>query len=426
MNPLAALTFNDTLGTKDHAVIIRLGEGLKDGLDLLNCKLLGSFLAERGEYLVGMVMMVVMVVTAAAAVLVMIVVVMLVVVVVTATLAMLIVIVVVMLVVMVTVTAALAMLIVVVVMLVIVVTVAATLTVLVVVVMVVLVVVVTMASALTVLVVVVMVMLVVMVLVATALAMLVVVVMVMLVVVVTVATALTVLVVIVVMMVVMVVLFLKSLYRILNGVLMLHSKENVLTVKEIPGSCHDNSLSVMLTKETNALGNLLILCGLGMGEDDGGSMLDLVVIELAKVLHIHLALINVGNGGEAVKSCTVLLGSLCRADNVRELTNARGLDDDSIGIILLKNLNKRLGKIANKRAAETAGVHLSNLDTCIGKESAVNTDLTELVLNENNLLTCICLFNQLLDKRGFTCAKEAGKYINLCHCKFTSEQYFYK
>ena len=405
MNPLAALTFNDTLGTKDHAVIIRLGEGLKDGLDLLNCKLLGSFLAERGEYLVGMVMMVVMVVTAAAAVLVMIVVVMLVVVVVTATLAMLIVIVVVMLVVMVTVTAALAMLIVVVVMLVIVVTVAATLTVLVVVVMVVLVVVVTMASALTVLVVVVMVMLVV---------------------VVTVATALTVLVVIVVMMVVMVVLFLKSLYRILNGVLMLHSKENVLTVKEIPGSCHDNSLSVMLTKETNALGNLLILCGLGMGEDDGGSMLDLVVIELAKVLHIHLALINVGNGGEAVKSCTVLLGSLCRADNVRELTNARGLDDDSIGIILLKNLNKRLGKIANKRAADTAGVHLSNLDTCIGKESAVNTDLTELVLNENNLLTCICLFNQLLDKRGFTCAKEAGKYINLCHCKFTSEQYFYK
>ena len=249
--------------------------------------------------------------------------------------------------------------------------------------------------------------------------------MVMLVVVVTVATALAMLVV-VVMMMVMVVLFLKSLYRILNGILMLHSKENILTVKEIPGSCHDNGLSIVLTKETYALGNLLIPCTLCMREDDGGCMLDLVVIELAKVLHIHLALINVGNGGEAVKNCTVILGSLCRADNVRELTNARGLDDDSIGVILLKNLNKRLGKIANKRAADTAGIHLGNLDTCIGKEAAVNTDLTKLVLNENNLLTCICLFNQLLDKRGFTCAKEAGKYINLCHCKFTSEQYFYK
>ena len=278
MNPLTALTFNDTLGTKDHAVVIRLGEGLKNGLDLLNCKLLGSFLAERGEYLVGMVMMVVMVVTAAAAVLVVIVMVMLV----TTALAMLIVIVVVMLVVVVTVAAALAMLIMIV-----------------------------------------MVMLVVVVLMATALAVLVVIVVVMLVVVVTMAAALTVLIVVVmVMMVVMVVLFLKSLYRILNGVLMLHSKENILTVKEIPGGCHDNSISIVLTKETNALRNLLIPCALRMREDDRGSVLNLIVIELAKVLHIHLALINVGNGGKAVKSCTVLLGSLCRANNVRELTNA--------------------------------------------------------------------------------------------------------
>ena len=386
MNPLAALTFNDTLGTKDHAVIIRLGEGLKNGLNLLNCKLLGSFLAERGEYLVGMVMVVVMVVTATAAVLVVIVMMMLVVVVIVAT----------------------------------------ALAVLVMVVMVMLVVVVTVATALTVLVMIVMMMLVVVVTVAAALAVLVVVVMMMLVVVVTVATALTMLIMIVVVMMVMVVLFLKSLYRILNGVLMLHSKENVLAVKEIPGSCHDNGLSIVLTKEANALGNLLIPCTLCMREDDGGSVTNLVVIELAKVLHIHLALINVGNGGEAVKSCTVILGSLCRTDNVGELTNARGLDDDSIGVILLKNLNKRLRKIANKRAADTAGIHLGNLNTRIGKEAAVNTDLTEFVLNENNLLTCICLFNQLLDKRGFTCAKEAGKYINLCHCKFTSEQYFYK
>ena len=386
MNPLTALTFNDTLGTKDHAVIIRLGEGLKNGLNLLNCKLLGSFLAERGEYLVGMVMVVVMVVTATAAMLVVVVVMMFVIVVLMAT----------------------------------------ALAVLVVVVMVMLVIVVTVATALTVLVMVVVVMLVVVVTVAAALAMLVMVVMVMLVVVVLVATALAVLVMIVVMMVVMVVLFLKSLYRILNSVLMLHSKENILTVKEIPGGCHDNSISIVLTKETNALGNLLIPCGLGMGEDNRRSMLDLVVIELAKVLHIHLALINVGNGGETVKNCTVILGSLCRADNVRKLTNARGLDDDSIGIILIKNLNKCLGKIANKRTANTAGIHLGYLDTCIGKESAVNTDLAELVLDKNNLLTCICLFNQLLNKRGFTCAKEAGKYINLCHYKFTSKQYFYK
>ena len=115
MNPFAALTFNDTLGTKDHAVIIRLGEGLKNGLNLLNCKLLGSFLAERGEYLVGMVMVVVMIVTATAAVLVMVVMVMLVIVVTVASaLAVLVVIVVMMLVIVVTVATALAVLVVVV------------------------------------------------------------------------------------------------------------------------------------------------------------------------------------------------------------------------------------------------------------------------------------------------------------------------
>ena len=301
MNPLAALTFNNTLGTEDHAVVIRLGECLKNGLNLLNCKLLGSFLAERGEYLICVVMMVIVIMAS--------------------TVAMLVMIMVMMLVLVVTVAAALAMLIMIVmVVLVVVVTVAAALTMLIVVVVVMLVVMVLVATALTMLVVIVVVMLMLVVTVAAALTGLVMIVVMMLMVVVTVATALTVLVVVVV--VVMVVLFLKSLYRILNGVLMLHSKENILTVKEIPGGCHDNSISIVLTKETNALRNLLIPCALRMREDDGGSVLDLVVIELAKVLHIHLALINVGNGGKAVKSCTVLLGSLCRANNVRELTNA--------------------------------------------------------------------------------------------------------
>ena len=386
MNPLAALTFNDTLGTEDHAVLIRLGEGLKNGLNFLHSKLLGSLLTERGEDLVGMVMVVVMVVTA--------------------TVAMLIVIMVMMLVVVMLMTSALAML--------------------VMIVAVMLVVVMLMTSALTVLIMVMVAMLVVVMLMTSALTVLIVIVVMMLMIMVTVTSALTVLIVIVVMVMMVMMLFLESLYRILNGILMLHSKENVLTVKEIPGSSHDNGLRIVLTKERNALGNLLILGTLCMGENDRGSVLNLVVIELAKVLHIHLALINVGNGGKAVKMCAMILSSLGCADNVRELTNSRGLDDDSIGIILLKYLNKSLGKIANKRAADTAGVHLGNLDTCIGKEAAVYTDLAKLVLNENNLLTCVCLFNQLLDKRGFTCAKEAGKYINLCHCKFTSEQYFYK
>ena len=135
---------------------------------------------------------------------------------------------------------------------------------------VVMVVVVVMASAAAMLVMIVMVMLMVVVAVATALTLLIMVVMMMLMVVVAVATAFAVLVVIVmvVMLVVMVVLLFKSVHSILEGILMLHSSKNVLTVKAIPGGSHDNRRLVMLTKEINALGNLLILCLLGVGENN--------------------------------------------------------------------------------------------------------------------------------------------------------------
>ena len=213
----------------------------------------------------------------------------------------------------------------------------------------------------------------------------------------------------------MLMLLLKGLNRIGESVLLLHSGKNILTVKQVPRRGNDSRALVMLAKKLYALGNLLVLCALCMREYDSRSVLDLVVIELTEVLHIHFALINVGNCGKAVEDCSVLLGGFGGADNVGELTYARGLDNNSVGGILLKHLYKRLRKIADKRAADTAGVHLGDLNAGIGKEAAVNTDLTELVLNKNDLLACVGLFNKLLNKRGLARAEEAGKYIYLCH-----------
>ena len=144
-------------------------------------------------------------------------------------------------------------------------------------------------------------------------------------------------------------------------------------------------------------------------------MLYLVVIKLTKVLHIHFALINVCNGSKAIKCCTVLLCSFCSTDNIRKLTNTRGLDNYSIRCVLLKHLNKSLGKITNERAANTTGVHLCDLDTRIGKEASVNTNLTKLVFDKHNLFTGICLGKKLLYQGCFTGTEESGKYIYLCH-----------
>ena len=284
-----------------------------------------------------------------------------------------------------------------------------------------------MTTALAVLVVIVVVMLVM--LMASALAVLVVIVVMVLVMLMT--TALAVLIVIVVMMLVMLMasalaviavmvmmvlmLFLKRLYSILKGILVLHSCENITTGKRIPGSCNDDRAFVMLTKESNALGDFLILCRLCMRKHNGRCISNLVVIELAKVLHIHLALINIGNGGKAIESSAVILGSLCRTNNVRELAYSRGLDDDSVGIILLKHLNKRLREITNQRTADAARIHLGDLNSRIGKEAAVNTDLAKLVLNQHNLLTGISLFNKLFYKCSFSRTKKSGKNINFSH-----------
>ena len=150
------------------------------------------------------------------------------------------------------------------------------------------------------------------------------------------------------MMVMMLVLFLECLYCILKSVLMLHCRKDLLTVKTIPRGCDKNCVLVMLTKKLYAFGGLLLACRLGMRKHDCRRISDLVVIELAKVLHIHLALLNVGNGCKAIKHCTVLLCSLCCANNVRKLTNTRGLDNNSVGLEFVKHLYKCLRKIAYK------------------------------------------------------------------------------
>ena len=428
MDPVAVLSLYDTLCAKNHSEGIILGECFKNALNFLYGKFLSGFTAEAREYLVGVVMVMIMTVASTLTMLVVVMVVMVLVVVASA-LTVFVVIVVVMLV---TVASALTVLIVIVVVMLVVV--ASALTVLIVIVVVMLVVV---ASALTVLVVVVVVMLVVVasaltvlivvvvvmiMTVASALAMLIVIVVVMLVTVasalamlvvvvvmmlVTVASALAMLVVVVVMMLMMLVLFLKLVKSVLEGVLLLHSGKNILAVKLVPRSGYDSRGSVVLSDKLNGCLDLLRLGKVGMRKNDGGSIGNLVVIELAKILHIHLTLINVCNGGEAIELGIFSFHRLNSLDNVGKLTYSAGLDDNAVGVELVKHLNKRLGEITDERAADAAGIHLCNFDTGILKEASVNTDLTEFVFYKHKLLGAVCLFDKLLYKSGLTCSEEA-------------------
>ncbi len=60
----------------------------------------------------------------------------------------------------------------------------------------------------------------------------------------------------------------------------------------------------------------------------------------------------------------------------------------------------------------------TDLDSGIFQESPVNTNLTELILDQNYLLTFKCFFQQFLNKSCLTSSKETGDNVNLYHFVF--------
>ena len=171
----------------------------------------------------------------------------------------------------------------------------------------------------------------------------------------------------------------------------------------------------MLTQHSNAFGNLLFACRAGVRKHDTACVGNLIVEKLTEVLHIHFALACIHNGGERIELCTLYVQVLHRSDNVGQLADARGLDQNSVGGVLLQHLRQRLAKVTDQRAADATGIHFVDLNTCFCKKTAVNTDLTEFVFDQHQLLARISLLDHFFDQRGLTRAQKTGKNINLGH-----------
>ena len=79
--------------------------------------------------------------------------------------------------------------------------------------------------------------------------------------------------------------------------------------------------------------------------------------------------------------------TLYRMDDIRKFSYTGGFDDDTVRMIFLHNFFQRSSKISHQRTADTTGIHLTDLDTCILQKTAVNTDLTKFIFDQNDLLT---------------------------------------
>ena len=200
-----------------------------------------------------------------------------------------------------------------------------------------------------------------------------------------------------------------------------HGLQDLLTGQLVPCGGHDGSGGVLLAQHGDRSGDLLFAGGLGAAEQDAACVADLVVVELAEVLHIHLHLVHIGHGDKAVQLHIQMLGhAFHSAGHIGELAHAGGLDDDAVGVVLLHHLLQGGAEVAHQRAADAAGVQLVDLDAAFLQKAAVNADLAELVLDQHHLLADKGLFDELFDQGSFTGTKEAGENIDFGHDSIAS------
>ena len=177
---------------------------------------------------------------------------------------------------------------------------------------------------------------------------------------------LLILIVMVVMMMMLMLVFLFCENKVCEGNGMFHCCQNLSAGQVIPGCCDDHGILIMLSEQSSYGFQLILADILGTAEHDGIGTFYLVIVELAKVLHIHLALICVGNCDHAVDLQTgILSDALYCKGNIRKLSNAGGLDDDAVRVELLNNLTQSCIKVTNQRAADASGIHLCDIDAGI-------------------------------------------------------------
>ena len=200
-----------------------------------------------------------------------------------------------------------------------------------------------------------------------------------------------------------------------DGAALLHRLHQLLAGQLRPRGRNDHGVLVVFADHVDALVELFLRHAVGAAEDDGVGRLDLVIVELAEVLHIHLALRRVRHGHEIAELHVVGRDLAHGADDVGQLADAGRLDQDAVGRILRNDLLERAAEIAHQRAADAAGVHLRDLDARLLQKAAVNANFAEFVLNEDELLAVIGFLDHFFDERRLASAEKARININFCH-----------
>ena len=85
-----------------------------------------------------------------------------------------------------------------------------------------------------------------------------------------------------------------------------------------------------------------------MAEDDTARIFYLVVEEFAKILHIHLALVDVNDSGKCVERGVVIRYALDCANDIRQLSDARWFYQNAIGTKAIEHLCECLSEVTDE------------------------------------------------------------------------------
>ena len=193
-----------------------------------------------------------------------------------------------------------------------------------------------------------------------------------------------------------------------------HGGEQLLAGQVLPRGGDNAGVLIQAAQHSNDLVETLLRALSRAGQQDSTGMGHLILKEFTEVLEVHLSLERVNNRDEAVQ-LYIEVRVLYSGDNVAQLANTGRLDQDAVRMVLVYNIVQSLAEVADQRAADAASVHLVDNNAGVLEETAVNADLAEFVLDQNNLLTLERIGQQTLDESRLAGTQKTGNNINFSH-----------
>jgi hypothetical protein len=162
--------------------------------------------------------------------------------------------------------------------------------------------------------------------------------------------AFTVMVVMLVMMMMMMMMrvLLKLLDILCQGVFLLHRLYQLLARKQAPLRSNYNRFGIMISQKRYTFIDLLFGYFCRVAQNDTTRVFNLIIEKLAKILHVHFALVGIYHRSKSIKHRAMSIGVFNRAYYVGELAHTRRLDKNSVGSIFAYHLLKRRGKISHQ------------------------------------------------------------------------------